>query len=300
MPPLPEIVAHRGAGRTAVPPSPHHAHRPAAPPENTLPALALGWAQADACEVDVRLTRDRRLVAFHDLSTGRLCERDVEVAGTDLAELSRLDAGHASGAPWSGTRIPTLEEVLDRLPVGRRLWIELKPGPGVVEPLLELHERRPLPAASVTFLSFHLDTLARLKRAQPRFECHLVVRFAAPGADHAAKLRTVDPDDPRGLASRDLWLEESGPDAAARLLDRLVEMALHPRTAGHPPAPPLDGLDVSREHPEGLADAARAAGLAWGAWVVDDAATAVRLAARGAVQLTSDGPADLRHALGAG
>ena len=48
-----EIIAHRGASFDA--------------PENTLESVNLAWArQADAVEVDVYLTKDGQIVAFHD------------------------------------------------------------------------------------------------------------------------------------------------------------------------------------------------------------------------------------------
>jgi glycerophosphoryl diester phosphodiesterase len=114
-------VAHRGGSLLA--------------PENTLAAfdraVALG---ADAVETDVRLTADGVVVAFHDEDTARLTGAPGTVEGRTLAELSRLDAGHAftpdGGASFpyrgAGLRVPALAEVLRRHP-RLRLSIDAKP-----------------------------------------------------------------------------------------------------------------------------------------------------------------------------
>lgn len=94
------IIAHRGASYEA--------------PENTLPAVRLGWERdADAVEVDIHQTRDGRIVAIHDRSTARVTGRTGLVAETTLERLRSLDAGSWKGMRWRGVRIPTLEEVLE-------------------------------------------------------------------------------------------------------------------------------------------------------------------------------------------
>ena len=57
----PLIVAHRGASMEA--------------PENTLPAYIKAWEQGvDAVELDVRETKDKRLICIHDDSLARVSE----------------------------------------------------------------------------------------------------------------------------------------------------------------------------------------------------------------------------------
>ena len=74
-----EIVAHRGASFDA--------------PENTLAAVALAWQQqSDAVEIDVRVTKDQKIVAMHDADTQRTCDGSLVVADTTYAEIQKLDA----------------------------------------------------------------------------------------------------------------------------------------------------------------------------------------------------------------
>ncbi len=78
MPPLPEVVAHRGSSTEQ--------------PEHTLGAylraIELG---ADALECDVRLTADNHLVCVHDRRVDRTSNGRGTVSTLELAQLEQLD-----------------------------------------------------------------------------------------------------------------------------------------------------------------------------------------------------------------
>lgn len=94
-----QVWAHRGASGYA--------------PENTLPAIEMALEQqADAIEIDVQLTRDDAVVVIHDETLERTTDGNGWVADHSLDDLRRLDAS-AGDERFAGTRIPTLEEVLD-------------------------------------------------------------------------------------------------------------------------------------------------------------------------------------------
>jgi glycerophosphoryl diester phosphodiesterase len=84
-------------------------HRGAAgyEPENTLrsfrKALELG---VDMVELDVRRTKDGKLVVIHDDTVDRTTPGSGAVAEMTLAEIMELDAGR-------GEKVPILDEVLD-------------------------------------------------------------------------------------------------------------------------------------------------------------------------------------------
>ena len=106
-------IAHRGAAGTR--------------PELTRPAferaLEIG---VDMIELDVQLTRDRRLVVLHDRELGRTVQGTGAVRERTLAELCALDAGAWFALEYAGTRVPSLDEVLD-LTAGRAaLNVEIK------------------------------------------------------------------------------------------------------------------------------------------------------------------------------
>jgi len=155
-----EIIGHRGASFDA--------------PENTLASVRLAWAQgADAVEIDVHLTLDGRLVAIHDANTRRTTRVNRKVARQTLAQLRALDAGRWKGVQWAGEKIPTLEEVLDTIPPGRRLFIEIKSHAKAALELANALSRCQCPATQVVFISFSLPLLKSLKRSFPNLEVWL-------------------------------------------------------------------------------------------------------------------------------
>lgn len=115
------IVAHRGAAAQA--------------PENTMEAFRLAVeAGADAIELDVHLTADGQLAVVHDDTLDRTTDRTGRVAELTMARIREADAGATfarpgdSGFPFAerGLTVPTLPEVLDWLPDGIGLVIEIK------------------------------------------------------------------------------------------------------------------------------------------------------------------------------
>lgn len=89
-------------------------------PENSLAAFELAARSGAGIELDVRLTRDKRVVVFHDETLKRMCGVEKSVSELTLKELKSY---RLLGTENS---IPTLIEVL-RLVDGRvPLLIELK------------------------------------------------------------------------------------------------------------------------------------------------------------------------------
>src|SRR5208283_2661273 len=89
-------------------------------PENTL--LAFRQAidnRADGVECDIQKTADGRYVVIHDPTTDRVTGVGGEVAKTSFKDLRGLDFG-------SGEKIPELSELLDAIPAGSYLDLELK------------------------------------------------------------------------------------------------------------------------------------------------------------------------------
>lgn len=96
----PLIEAHRGDSAGA--------------PECTLPAIeraiTLG---ADRVEIDLRTTRDGKLVVIHDDTVDRTTNGRGAVKDLDFAAIRKLDAGSWFGGAFAGARVPTFREVLD-------------------------------------------------------------------------------------------------------------------------------------------------------------------------------------------
>jgi len=151
---LPLIFGHRGASRDA--------------PENTLESFRLAWDQgADGIEADFRLTADGWIVCMHDETTGRTTGVDLNIADSTLKQLRRLDAGLWKGPAWSGAMIPTLDEVLEAMPAGTWLFIEIKSGAEIIPGLEKVLRRSGISLERIRLLSFSAPLIAELKQRLP-------------------------------------------------------------------------------------------------------------------------------------
>ncbi|OQP07086.1 glycerophosphodiester phosphodiesterase [Geobacillus sp. 46C-IIa] len=162
----PIIIAHRGASGHA--------------PEHTLASYRLaGRMHADYIEVDVRMTKDGKLIAMHDATLARTTNAETvyphrspwHVGDFSLAELKRLDAGSWFSKRFAGEPIPTLEDIMRTLEAERidaPLYIELKQ-PGIEKAVVQLLQKHhDLQRGRIMFQSFHPESLQALRPLIPR------------------------------------------------------------------------------------------------------------------------------------
>lgn len=168
-----EIIAHRGFSARA--------------PENTLSSFRLAWDHgATACETDIHLTSDGRIVAIHDKDTKRVANVKKIVAQSTLEELQTLDVGSWKGSKWSEERIPSLEQALATLPQGdERFFLEIKDGPQIVPALKNILDPLIRREKRIVLISFDFDAMVATKRAMPWATALLV----AAGKDKQKKQR---------------------------------------------------------------------------------------------------------------
>ena len=75
-------------------------------------------------ELDVRLTKDRKVIVIHDETLDRTTDGTGMVADHNSDELKRLDAGSWFHPQFANERLPLLEEVLDF--VGDRMCLNIE------------------------------------------------------------------------------------------------------------------------------------------------------------------------------
>lgn len=119
----PKRAAPKNPFRTGRPLVIPHAGGDGDAPENTMVAWERSMANGgDVVDIDVSVSTDGVLIAFHDGTLERTTNGTGRVATKTYADLSKLDAGwkfKRNGAyPFRGkdVRIPTLESVLRRFP----------------------------------------------------------------------------------------------------------------------------------------------------------------------------------------
>jgi glycerophosphoryl diester phosphodiesterase len=242
-----EIIAHRGASHDA--------------PENTVVAARLAFTQgADAVEVDVWQTKDGRLAVIHDKTTIRTTGVSGNVKEMTMADLRKLDAGTWKGGSYAGEQVPTLDDILNTRPKGKRIVIEIKDNHELATELAASLKRTGTTARDAVIISFDHPTLRHVKQRLPDYTC--------------------------------LWLASYQPDKkTGKVSPGLDEMIRVCKAAG------FDGLNLNFNWPidRAFTEKVHAAGLRLYVWTVNDADVAKRLVAAGVDGITTDRPAWLRE-----
>ena len=261
----PKVFAHRGASTVA--------------PENTLPAfekaLELG---ADGIELDAQATADGQLVVLHDYNLERTTTGVGPLRTHTLAQLAGIDAGVRFDTAFSGTPIPTLEQVFDLVGDGFIVNVEIKNmdwnGGREPEPLANLIQRRRL-YDQVIVSSFNPIALRRMRQIDPSIPLGLLYFDRPPHAANGNRslLRKV-----RSLPLKDLLLYFCRP----WLSRGLAPEALHPYFTS------IDAQLVAK---------ARSRGQLVNAWTVNSGAEARRLAGLGVDAIITDVPDAIRQEL---
>lgn len=158
-----EIIGHRGASHDA--------------PENTLASVNLAWQRnADAVEIDIYLSKDGQIVAYHDKTTKRIGGRDQEVKAQTLEELQTLDVGSWKHAQYKDERVPTLRQILETIPANKRLFIEIKCGAEVLPQLKRDLAASGKTAAQTAIIGFDYETMQQAKQLLPALKVYWVFK----------------------------------------------------------------------------------------------------------------------------
>lgn len=106
-------------------------------PENSLSAIRTALTkEINFIEVDVQLTKDKRVVLYHDISLRRLAGLSESVSQLSYEDLSKVDIGASYSNEYEGEKIPTLDNVLKEVKGKMNLIVELK-SYGAKEELVE-------------------------------------------------------------------------------------------------------------------------------------------------------------------
>ncbi len=242
-----EIIAHRGASHDA--------------PENTLSAFRLGYQQkADAVELDIYLTKDGRIAVLHDPDTLRISGVSNRVAQTSFEALRALQIGQ--WGKWTNKgfseKIPALQEALAAIPEGKRIFIEIKSGPEVLDELGRVLEASGKSARQAVLIGFDYETMRQAKARFPRREC--------------------------------CWLASGNKKKEFPPIEELIRKAKGAGLDG------LD-LEAGFPIDKGFVGKVHAAGLKLYTWTVDNPAVAREEAAAGVDGITTNRPQWLREQL---
>lgn len=152
----PVITYHRGYSSRA--------------PENTMAAFEAALEDGSPrIELDVQMTADGVAVVTHDTSLRRCTGCNANIYDLPYAQVQQLDAGRWFHRQFTGTYIPTLEEVLALCKGKAELNIEIKPS--TFTPTLEAETVRLIHAydygADCVVTSQSYETLCKVKELDP-------------------------------------------------------------------------------------------------------------------------------------
>ena len=171
--PGPAGFAHRGF------------HSGTAFPENSLIAFAAALEIGAGIECDLRLTRDNRIVVFHDADARRMCTSPMRIAASTLDELGRLRVGEQP--------IPTLDSLLQMVAGRVPLLLEIKVDNEIWRWMPALREALTGYAGAFGVMSFDPRIPRLLNTNLPAIRRGLVVRASLPPLRRKAAMWLAGP-----------------------------------------------------------------------------------------------------------
>jgi len=164
-----EILGHRGAKSSA--------------PENTLASFQTAIdAGVDMIELDVHLSRDNQLLVMHDPQLARTTNGQGLISDYTLNELKTLDAAakFSGNVDFGVQRIPTLQEVFDRVGEKTSINIEIKTHAdgsrylGIEEQIIALIRQNNAMSTTVVS-SFNFPSVQKMLTLEPALNCYVIV-----------------------------------------------------------------------------------------------------------------------------
>ena len=155
------VLGHRGAMGIA--------------PENTIVGIKIALdIHVDMFEIDVHLSRDKKLIIIHDEKVDRTTDGTGYISNLKSKYIRSLDAGIKFSKKFKGLRVPFLEEVFDLMKnTDARLNLEIKNGPvfykGIEDHIIELIDSYDY-YDRVLVSSFDHHTLKKIKQINKRVD----------------------------------------------------------------------------------------------------------------------------------
>jgi glycerophosphoryl diester phosphodiesterase len=247
------IVAHRGASYDA--------------PENTLAAFHEAWKQgADTIEGDFYLTKDGHVVCLHDRTTKRTTSGalDVRPGSVTLAELQKYEYGAWKDPKFKGEKIPLLADVLATIPPGKKIFLEIKDGVEIVEPIQKILAASDLQPEQVVIIAFDQEVVTKCRKLMPQHKASWLTSYKQD-----EQTKQWRPTLPEVLAT----LKRTGATGlGTQARDEVVDAE--------------------------FTQAIRDAGIECHVWTINDAKQAKRYQELGYDSITTDRPGYIREALG--
>lgn len=159
------FVGHRGASYLA--------------PENTLASYNLAWELGvEAAECDIMLTKDNQVIVFHDKTGKRLTGQNFTVKEAMYSDIKDypINLKESNLPKYAGQTIPLLSDLLQIIPDGKTLVIEIKTGV-VIIPHMQKVISEYWKSGEIAFIAFDFETILATKKLYPDVPCYYLSAF---------------------------------------------------------------------------------------------------------------------------
>jgi glycerophosphoryl diester phosphodiesterase len=119
------------------------------------------------------MSKDKRVMVIHDKDTKRTCteKKNLEIKKNPSMLLRDCDAGAWKGDEFEGEKIPFLSEIIETVPEGKTLVVEIKCSAEVLPALLRNVEESGK-QMQIVFISFGWDTILETQKTFPQNSCY--------------------------------------------------------------------------------------------------------------------------------
>lgn len=91
--------------------------------------------------------------------------------------MQSLDVGRWKDARFINERIPTLREVLATVPDGKRIFVEIKCGPEIIEPLKQQLAASPLKPEQIVIICFQQNVILESRRVMSKYKANWLTGY---------------------------------------------------------------------------------------------------------------------------
>jgi glycerophosphoryl diester phosphodiesterase len=159
------FVGHRGASHLA--------------PENTLASYELAWELGvKAAECDIMLTKDEKVIVFHDKTGKRLTGQNFTVKDANYDDIKEypIKLKETNLPKYADQTIPLLSDLLEIIPEGGTLVIEIKTGVEIL-PYMQKVISEYWKSGNIAFIAFDFKTILKTKMLYPEIPCYYLSAF---------------------------------------------------------------------------------------------------------------------------
>ncbi len=172
-------------------------------------------------KLDIQVSQDGKVLAIHDPDTLRTAKEKYIIAETNYSDLQHLNVGVGGkgGSKEFNERIPLLSEVIEQIPSGKLIQIEIKHQITNMEAVIaEFAQLRK--DIAVQIISYDPRKIRQVKQMLPHLDCFLVMDEKDPPIDDRIQFALDNQ-----LTGLDMDYKMATPEFVAEVLHNNLQVA---------------------------------------------------------------------------